>query len=116
MPQAGDVAVTQFATVSPRAGYVRHTVRIPVGSSGRSRHALTTIVADLLRIGFAGDVRGLAVDAAVIARVVVEHHVREGQGLTARRRTEDGGGWNLSCVNVIVVVDLRRLADRVILF
>lgn len=76
MPQTRDVAIAQFAAVPSRAGYVRHAVRVPVRGRGRPRHALPTIVAYLLLIGFAGDVRRLAVDAAVVARVVVEHHVR----------------------------------------
>ena len=116
MPETGNVALAKFTTVSPGTSYMRYAVWIPIRSSGRSGHALTTIVADLLLIGLAGNVRGLTVDAAVIARIVVEHHVRKGQGLTARRWTEDRGGWNLSCVNAILVVDLRWLADRVISF
>lgn len=104
MPQTRDVAIAKFAAVPSGAGYVRNAVRVPVGGSGGPRHALTTIVADLFLIRLAGYVSRLAVDAAVVARVVVEHHVRQGQGLTSRRRTEDGGGCNLSCVNFILNV------------
>lgn len=105
MPQIGDVAVAQLAAVSSGTGEVGDAAGIPVGGRGGSGHALTAIIADLFLIGLAGNVCGFAVDAAVIARVVVEQDIRKGQGLTARRRTEDSRCWNLSCVNVTVDVD-----------
>jgi len=72
MPQTGDVAVTQLAAVSSGTGEMGDTAGIPVRGRGGPGHTLTAIIADLLLIGLAGYVCGFAVDAAVIARVVVE--------------------------------------------
>lgn len=112
MPEAGDVAVAQFAAVPSWTCKMSDAARVPIRSCGGSGHALTTIVADFFLIGFARYISGLAVDAAVIARVVVEQDVRKRQGLTARWRTEGGRCWNLSCVNVMDVD--RRIVGYIV--
>lgn len=72
MPQIGDIAVTQLAAIPSRTGEMGDATGIPIRGRGGPGHALATIIADLFLIGLAGYVRGFTVDAAVIARVVVE--------------------------------------------
>lgn len=78
MPQTGDIAVAQLTAVPSRTSEMSDTAGVPVRGRSGPRHALTTIIADLLLIGLAGYVRGFAVYAAVIARVVVEQDIRKG--------------------------------------
>lgn len=103
MPETGNVAFAQLAAVPSGTGKMGDAAGVPIRGCGGSGHALTTIIADFFLIGFARYIRRFAVDAAVIARVVVEQDVRKRQGLTARWRTEGGRCWNLSCVNVMDV-------------
>jgi len=78
MPQTGDIAVTQLTAVPSGTGEMGDAAGVPVRGCGGSRHALTTIIAYLLLIGLAGYVRGFAVYAAVITRIVVEQDIRKG--------------------------------------
>lgn len=77
MPQIGDITVAQFTAVPSGTGEMGDAAGIPVRCRGGPGHALTTIIADLLLIGFAGYVCGFAVYAAMIARVVVEQDIRK---------------------------------------
>lgn len=78
MPQIGDITIAQLTAIPSGTGKMGDAAGVPVRGRGRPRHALTTIIADLLLIGLAGYVRGFAVYAAVIARVVVEQDIRKG--------------------------------------